>query len=268
VVGRWVEVGDGVMVVCYPFLRQNIGLVIGEDACAVIDTRSSAKQALEIQADIRAITTLPIGAVINTHGHSDHVFGNAAFRPVDIWGHAGCVSFLAATGEAQRTEAARYEPAMAADVEAVVIDPPDRLIEQTTLVEVGGRRIELNVPGRGHTDHDVAIVVPDAGVTFAGDLVVRGDAQFFGHAYPLDWPDALTRLEALPWSVLVTGHGREANRAYLTAEIERHRSLVELASKAHAQRIPWEDLVAETPYPAEIARVALARTYAQLEGTI
>jgi glyoxylase-like metal-dependent hydrolase (beta-lactamase superfamily II) len=268
VVGRWVEVGDGVMVVRYPFLSQNIGLVIGRDACAVIDTRSSAEQAREIQADIRVITTLPIGAVINTHGHSDHVFGNQAFRPVDIWGHAGCVTFLEATGEDQRAAAAAEAPAMADEVAAVVIDPPNRLIERTTALEVGGRRIELNVPGRGHTDHDIAIVVADAGVTFAGDLVVGGDSQFFGHAYPLDWPDALAKLDALPWSVLVTGHGREADRTYLAAEIARHRSLVELATNAHEQRIPWEDLVADTPYPAEIARVALARTYAQLDGAI
>jgi glyoxylase-like metal-dependent hydrolase (beta-lactamase superfamily II) len=268
VVGRWVEVGDGVMVVRYPFLSQNIGLVIGRDACVVIDTRSSADQAREIQADIRTITSIPIGAVINTHGHSDHAFGNAAFRPADIWGHAGSVPFLAATGEEQRTEAARYEPAMADEIKAVVIDPPNRLIDSTTELDVGGRRIELNVPGRGHTDHDVAIVVADAGVTFAGDLVVRADAQFFGHAYPLDWPQTLINLDAVPWSVLVTGHGLEADRAYLTAEIARHRNLVELATEAHAQRIPWEDLVAETPYPAEIARVALSRTYAQLEGAI
>ncbi len=256
------------MVVRYPFLSQNIGLVIGSDACAVIDTRSSAVQAREIQDDIRAITSIPVGAVINTHGHSDHVFGNQAFRPVDIWGHAACVRFLAATAEDQRSEAARHEPAMADELGAVVVDPPNRLIERTTELEVGGRRIELNVPGRGHTDHDVAIVVADAGVAFAGDLVVRGDAQFFGHAYPLDWPQSLANLEALTWSVLVTGHGREATRPYLAGEIARHRKLVETAITAHAQHIPWEDLLAETPYPADIARVALARTYAQLDGAI
>ena len=267
-VGRWVEVGDGVMVLRYPFLSQNIGLIIGRDACAVVDTRSSAFQAREIQDDVRAITSVPIGAVINTHGHSDHVFGNLTFRPVDIWGHAGCVSFLAATGEEQRTEAAAYEPAMAAELDAVVIDPPNWLIERTTEIVVGGRAIGLNVPGRGHTDHDVAVVVEDAGVIFAGDLVVRGDAQFFGHAFPLDWPSALANLGALPWSVLVAGHGREADRRYLNSEIARHQDLVDLATRAHAQGIPRGELIAETPYPAEIARIALARTYAQLEGAI
>jgi glyoxylase-like metal-dependent hydrolase (beta-lactamase superfamily II) len=268
VVGRWSEIGDGVVILRYPFLAQNIGLVIGPEGCLVIDSRSSAVQAGEIQADVRAITPVPICAVINTHGHSDHVFGNQAFRPLDIWGHAGCVPFLAATGEEQRREAAQQEPAMAAELDAVVIEPPNRLVERTSEVVLGGRPIELRVPGRGHTDHDLAIVVPDADVVFAGDLIVRGDAQFFGHAYPLDWPASLSTLDALDWSVLVTGHGREADRPYLTSEIARHRQLVALATAAHAQHVPWEELIADTPYPAEIAGVALARTFAQLDGAI
>jgi glyoxylase-like metal-dependent hydrolase (beta-lactamase superfamily II) len=268
VVGQWTEVGDGVLVVHYKFLRQNIGLIIGPDSSVVVDTRSSPSQAREIQADIQAISPVPIGAVINTHGHSDHVFGNEAFRPLDIWGHAGCVPFLAKTGADQRAVASREEPSMAAELEGLVIDPPNRLIERTTEVELGGRLLELNVPGRGHTDHDIVIVVPDAGVAFAGDLIVGSDAQFFGHSYPLDWPDALAALESLPWTVLITGHGGEANRDDLAHEIDRHRTLNKLASKAYAQGIPWEDLVTESPYPAQIARVALPRTYAQLQGAI
>ena len=54
----------------------------------------------------------------------------------------------------------------------------------------------------------------------------------------------------------------------MASEIARHRNLVETATNAHAQHIPWEDLLGETPYPVEIARVALARTYAQLDGAI
>ncbi|MEV0802912.1 MBL fold metallo-hydrolase [Kribbella sp. NPDC050281] len=38
-------------------------------------------------ADIRRLSDEPIVGVISTHGHWDHVFGNAEFGDVPIWGH-------------------------------------------------------------------------------------------------------------------------------------------------------------------------------------
>ena len=171
----WTEVGDRVFVRRYEFYDQNIGVVLGGDDVLLIDTRSTHVQAREILDDLRELTTAPVTIVVDTHGHFDHAFGNHVFRPATIWGHDGCGPFLERTGEARRARVAAEMPEIAADLAEVVIDPPDRTFSETAVSSTSAIGASSCVHlGRGHTDHDIVIGVPDAAVLFAGDLIENG----------------------------------------------------------------------------------------------
>ena len=115
----------------------------------------------------------------------------------------------------------------------MVIDPPDRVFAETATIEVGGRAVELRYLGRGHTDHDIVISVPDADVVFAGDLIEGGAVPFFNDGYPLDWPETAYRLADLVHGTVVPGHGDHAGRAFATAQADAFRTIAELGRRIH-----------------------------------
>jgi len=267
----WTEIGDRVFVRRYTFYDQNIGVVLGDGEALVIDTRSTYPQAREILTDLRELTTSPVTIVVDTHGHFDHVYGNHLFRPATIWGHEGCVAFMARTGEARRASIAASEPELAADLPEVVIDPPDRTFSETAYVEVGSRRVELRFLGRGHTDHDIVVRVPGAGVLFAGDLVENGAVPYFGDGYPLDWPETASRVAELVDEVIVPGHGQHAGRRFAEEQAVAIAGLAALARRVHGGDLSLDAAVARSPfpdYPAEGVRRPLQWAIAQLRGEV
>ena len=84
---------------------------------------------------------------------------------------------------------------------------PTHTLVDDEVIDLGGRRVVLHHPGRGHTDNDIVVEVPDAEVTFVGDLVEQGAPPSFDDAFPLEWPTTLDHLLERLGPVVVPGHG-------------------------------------------------------------
>ncbi|MGY1713563.1 MBL fold metallo-hydrolase [Geodermatophilus nigrescens] len=247
------EVGDGVFVRRHASLDLNCGLVVGDGACLVVDTRSSPAEAADLAAAVRRVTPHP-WAVVNTHAHYDHCFGNAAFRPATVWGSRGCAADLRATGEAQRAArvaelSAAGDAEAAAQVAGAPLDPPDALVDDVAVLDVGGVEVVLRFLGRGHTGHDLVVEVED-GTVFAGDLVEQGAPPAFEDAFPAEWPATLGRLHAMARGAVVPGHGAVVDADFVGAQRE------ELLAVLAAVRAGRPD---RGPYDAATMRVAASR---------
>lgn len=255
----WLEVGDRVFVRRHESWDLNVGLIVGDEGCLVVDTRASPREGRELAGAVRAVTALP-WTVANTHAHLDHVLGNCAFDAAGIWGHVRCAAFLREHGRARLREFVAADPA---DTQIVA---PTNTFEDVAAVDLGRRVVVLRHLGRGHTAGDIVIEVPDATAVFAGDLIREGGPLWFEDAYPLDWPATLRALEALAVGAVVPGHGTVVDRAFVAGQRAMLGELAAAARQAHAAGRPVDDAVDILPLKPRIARHALARAYRQLDA--
>lgn len=267
---RWVEVGTDTFVRRHRAFDLNIGLVVGADAALVIDTRESLRAGEKLLGAIREVTTKRL-IIANTHAHFDHCFGNGAFGRAAIWAYDGCIVSLRRFGELQRQRAIElYREAgkaeFADELAATPIVLPTQGVSTGTPLDVGGRTVWLQFLGRAHTDSDLVVEVPDAGVLFAGDIIEEGAPPAYADAYPLDWPGTVDELAEIALPVVVPGHGGVVDPAYLRKQGAEVAALVTLAERGFNEGATVDDLVTQGPWDERANREALERAFRQLRG--
>jgi glyoxylase-like metal-dependent hydrolase (beta-lactamase superfamily II) len=106
-----------------------------------------------------------------------------------------------------------------------------------TALDLGERRVEIAHLGRGHTDGDLLIVVPDADLLFAGDLLESAGPPSFGpDSVPDEWPATIDAVIGLMTAATLTipGHGEPVGREFVFEQRGR------IAAQAAEKRRPPE----------------------------
>ena len=175
----------------------------------------------------------------------------------ELWGQTRCPTRLVERAEAMRDGAPR-RPARRRPTSGARSWSRRRRGRSTSRpgsTSAGGSS-SLRHLGRGHTDNDIVVTVPDAGVLFAGDLLENGAAPYFGDGFPLDWPATIEAIIGLGATTVAPGHGEVADRAFAERSLEEIRAIADLGRRVAAGELSLDAAIGRSPVQAE--RVARA----------
>jgi cyclase len=171
------EVSPGVYAYIQPdgtWWINNTGFLAGPQGVISIDSCSTERRTRAYQDAIAAVTPAPVRAVVNTHHHGDHTFGNCLFPAAAIIGH-----------ERARTEAIAFGPPRdlpfwdGPDWGDLSLDPPFVTFTDEIAVHAGDLRAEVRYVGTpAHTTNDSIVWIPERSVLFCGDLIFNGGTPF------------------------------------------------------------------------------------------
>ena len=171
------EVADGVYGYVQPdgtWWINNTGFLVGPQGVISIDSCSTQRRTQAYHDAIAAVTPAPVRAVVNTHHHGDHTFGNCLFPAAAIIGH-----------ERARAEAIAFGPPRdlpfwdGPDWGDLTLDPPFVTFTDQITVHVGDLRAQVRHVGTAaHTTNDSIIWIPERSVLFCGDLIFNGGTPF------------------------------------------------------------------------------------------
>lgn len=185
----------------------NIGFVVGTRCVAVIDTGGSHGNGRRLLDAVRMRTPLPVCAVINTHVHPDHIYGNAAFkaeRPQFI-GHDRLASSIRSR---HPYYAKALESSLGAD-EARRSEPvvPDNSLKDRMTLDLGGRTLEIRAWPTAHTETDITVFDVMTKTLWAGDLLFERRTPSLDGSL-IGWLNVMTELEKIPAKQVIPGHGK------------------------------------------------------------
>jgi cyclase len=268
------EVSAGVYAYIQPdgtWWINNTGFLTGPQGVISIDSCATQRRTQAYLDAIAAVTPAPVRALVNTHHHGDHTFGNCLFPAAAIIAH-----------ENARTEAIAFGPPRdlpfwdGPDWGDLTLDPPFVTFADQVTVHAGDLRAQVRYVGTAaHTTNDSIVWLPERSVLFCGDLIFNGGTPFLLMGSVAGAIEVLENVvRPLGARTIVPGHGPVfGSPEPIDATLDYLRFVTDVAARGRHAGLSPLDAARETglgrfaAWPdAERIVGNLHRAYAELDG--
>jgi cyclase len=208
------------------YAQVTAGAIIGPNWAVVIDTLALPEETLAIRDFIEQELSVPVRYVIDTHSHADHAWGNYYFPGSNVISHSLCRQLLETRGIASLDEVRKQNIQFR---NSKIVLPHITFSDGNLTLRVGKKTLSL-FPLPGHTLDNVAVLVEEDRVLFAGDTcmplpyIVDGNID--------DLVLSLKKVAKMGLENIVQGHGDIILRGEIDGYIKENLAYLSAIRKA------------------------------------
>ncbi len=224
----------------------NAGIIDLGDRTLVYDAFMSPEAARDLRDAAERLTDRPVHAVINSHYHNDHIWGNQAFSAdTDIISSTKTRELITIEGskeiqeyrditqnrletlEKQFTDAndqttldnlrlyLTYYQAINATLPTLQIRLPNLTFTENMTFDGAKRSARIITYEGGHCGNDAILYLPDDGIVFMEDLLFSGFHPYLAEGDPDKIKHILAEVRKLQAKTFVPGHGHVVDASHL-----------------------------------------------------
>ncbi len=218
----------------------NSGFIVGDEKTLVVDCGGNYLSAKTIYGYAKAVKPDNELAAINTEPHFDHIGGNCFFKEmeVDIYGHNAInrPENIIDEVKIEYSKTIMSEARKEKNEEDLVfyktkVVNPNIGISSEIEIDLGGiTAVIFSTPG--HTKMNLSVFVKNEKVLYCGDTIVTDYIPNLEDGGVDDWKEwllSLEKIENLSPEIIVSGHGEVMAGDKINAEINRMKSILNLA---------------------------------------
>ncbi len=218
----------------------NSGFIVGNEKTLIVDCGSNYLSAKTIYGYAKAAKPDNELIAINTEPHFDHIGGNCFFNEmgIDIYGHSDINRPENIIEEVKKeySKTILSEARKDKNEEDLVfynteVVNPNIGISSNIEIDLGGVTAEV-ILTPGHTKMNLSVLVKNEKVLYCGDTIVTDYIPNLEDGGIDDWKDwllSLEKTENLSPEIIIPGHGEVMSGDNIISEIDRMKSILNLA---------------------------------------